>query len=452
MHGPRGRLESVTFGVVALTTALAATALFASRHRWVGWPPAAVAQATELAVVILAIIGSAATAWATLPLRATATREQQRLSVRTPFERVAPLLRWAAVVCCLVHLLVLCLAATASFLLAGIGPVAWSWNTLALWALGSWAWSVSLCVGGVAVGWWLPYRWSPVLAAVLGYAGTYVLNTSVETPAAALLTPSPWTGWQTDMPAVLPAGLRVLAALAIGLALVAAVVGRRRSAMFAGLAVLGCGLGVSSVPETQLLRPTDRVAACTDGRTEVCLSPWSASGIERYSGFVEEGLADLPAGLRPTRVSDDPDLLRADPDGSAGAELLVPSAGGNEVITAYPDRAQTLAGLGRGLLLARCSPEDGSPEPADAGRLTGREAQTALFYGWGSALGVLPDELRDPFETPLSEHPGYTDEQRQTLSERAAAFADLSPSARRDWWASQEEAVTSCTLTEADLP
>lgn len=452
MHGPRGRLESMSVGLVVLTTAAVAAALFASRHRWLGWPPAAVAQATELAVVILAITGSAALAWATIPLRAASTGEQQSLSVRTPLERLAPLLRWATALCALVHVLVLSIVATASFTLAGVGPVAWSWGVLVLWALGSWAWSVSLCVCGVAVGWWFPHRWAPVLAAVLGYAGTYVLNTTVDAPAAALLTPSPWTGWQTDMPAGLPAGLRVAAAVAVGLALVAAVVGRRRTAVFAGLTVLVCGFLVSTVPEGQLRRPTDRVATCTDGRAEVCLSPWSAPGLGRYSRFVEEGLAELPAPLRPVRVSDDPDLLHTDPEGSADSGLLVPSAGGNEVVTAYPDRAQTLAGLGRGLLLARCSSDDGPQASAQDGSVLGLEAQTALFYGWGSALGVPPDDLRAPYDTPLSEHPGFTDEERQRLSERAAAFADLAPSERRDWWASHADAVASCTLSEADLP
>ncbi|WP_303128272.1 hypothetical protein [Micrococcus sp.] len=413
-----------------MVTVVSAIGLYVDRHASAGWLPAVLGDAMLRASILGTTLGAAAVCWLVTPLRHRSTDWMNATSIQDRNALTRFVLPWAllysgAVLACTIgaDLLIAAAVVAPTSTPAAHGP-------LALWLVGTFAWLVAASFLGAVVGWWLPYRWAPLIAGAAVYA-SYALDV-IGSPLTrqGLLGPSGAYGWLDVFPSTTAGALRACLAAAVALTLLAHLFGRRALVALGVVAVVVPIATLDSFADDDLRVVLPPTAHCLAGRTEVCVPlPWAA-GLPEYARAIETGLSDLPEPLLPARVSPDTDLAAV----SGGLQVSAP--GGRMMVSAIPNPHAVHVELAEALFPSTCRVEN--------------DAMRTVPYLLGSGIGIAPADLHSPWSA--SDAAAMPPGDRQSLEHRAAEFAAWPAEQRMAWWHDHAEELQTCSLTEAALP
>lgn len=431
LRSPLGRVWRVVAFWTVLGAAGSVVKIAADADAAIGWLPQTVSYWSSVTIPS-AMVGAGLGAWLVVPLRRREFRDRRAASARTWPE----VLSHAVLLPCLSMVV----GGTTSLLVAvgwstAIGaayPVALAQSVL--WWLGSIAASCVLSLLGCALGWIIPGVAGVAVAPAVAYVALVGPMMTMGQPPWAGLYAVVGMPWLERVPTLASAVLRAAFWLLLLTAGVLLVSRHRRLAWAAALAAcLTASVAMAAGPRSS---PVAEAAAtvCQGDQPHVCTRGMYAVGLPRFATILSEGYALLPEQLRsPTVVTDEGLRAQVGPD----ALVFGPSAG-NSSPTNLPDRASTLADLGRWVMFQGCGPHS---DPT---------ASLVLVVWWRSALQIPLDEPVRPGDLVPSRV--LVPDEYALVLDRANTLSELPDQTRVQWFRDHATDISTCTLDPSALP
>lgn len=407
-------------------------AAYSRRHEWVGWGPQAVAAVLDNAVMLGSVALAALLAWLAIPLRTSANWHRLITSTRTQAAVTRHLMAIAIVAGPIIVTIptLLALVFTPGHpedIWGGVGI-----GLILVWIVGSAAAVTALGLVGAYLGWLFRSRVALIVAPVLVYLSTTLpLYTFVIRPWSGIYAAQA-IPWLTTVPTLATASARAGFWIAATAVLVGLLSGTKSFSKVAAAGASACLAAAIIVGPAGTAIPQANEILCKGADPTLCTRKIYASGARPFHQILEEGLASVPAPLRPKYVNTDPDI----PIGETGTTLVLEPIGGTSSPTNLPDRNQTLVNLGRVVFATSCAENS--------------LAATAAFFTWAAQMGIAPEEAHQPWEPSLFDVLSPAD--HAALTHATASLSTLNPPEFAAWLEVNAEAFTDCSLSFESMP